>query len=254
MLPMLLNLVLLGLGVLVADNPYNIENGLTPGVIAGYVRKAGFPVEEIPEAVRIVLLESKGQPDKLQDEADDPAIGLFQIDLKPHWDLNGEENPMRIWFKQRGVETREDAVEWLKDPLNNAEAAFQIWKDRKKRKDSPTGWEAWSAYNAGNKPENREQEDWDIATNAMQTIIESMESEKEDMEDVTEDMDTTETVEVEDEVSETNNTPVSTNLRQTQQEAFRAREIEQRPIREMTPRQQEINDIFIKLFASLRGF
>jgi hypothetical protein len=37
-------------------------------------------------------------------------------------------------------------------------------------------------------------------------------------------------------------------LRQRQQEAFRAKEIEQRP---MSPRKQQINDIFVKLFASL---
>ena len=37
-------------------------------------------------------------------------------------------------------------------------------------------------------------------------------------------------------------------LRQRQQEAFRAREIENRP---MSPRKQQINDIFVKLFASL---
>jgi len=243
MLPMLLSLALLGLGVSVAENPYDIENGLTPSIIAGYAKKAGFPEDAIPEAVRIVLLESKGQPDKLQDKADDPAIGLFQIDLKPHWDLNGEENPMRKWFKQRDVKTREDAVEWLKDPLNNAEAAFQIWKDRKKRKDSPTGWEAWSAYNAGDKPENREQEDWDIATNAMEAYVQSlnipneveMEEEKVEVEDTV-----TEVVEPERPSADVMNVPNTYIPRKPEA-----------PMQNMSPRKEQLNDIFIKLFASL---
>ena len=68
MLPTLLSLALLGLGALVAENPYDVEGGLSPGDIAGYAKKAGFPDEVIPEAVRIVLLESKGQPDKLQND------------------------------------------------------------------------------------------------------------------------------------------------------------------------------------------
>jgi hypothetical protein len=37
-------------------------------------------------------------------------------------------------------------------------------------------------------------------------------------------------------------------LRERQQEAFRAKEIEQRT---MSPRKQKINDVFVKLFASL---
>jgi len=248
MLPILLSLALLGSGALVAENPYDVEGGLSPGNIAGYAKKAGFPDEVIPEAVRIVLLESKGQPDKLQDKADDPAIGLFQIDLKPHWDLNGEENLMRKWFKQRDVKTREDAVEWLKDPLNNAEAAFQIWTDRKRRDDSPTGWEAWSAYNGGNKPENREQEDWDMATNAMEAYMQSLQPKDEvEMEEETVE-EVVETTEVEEPTVEPQPMQQENFLRQRQQEAFRAKEIEQRP---MSPRKQQINDIFVKLFASL---
>ena len=86
MLPILLSLALLGSGALVAENPYDVEGGLTPGVIAGFAKKAGFPDEVIPEAVRIVLLESKGQPDKLQNDRG-PAVGLFQVDLSAHWDL-----------------------------------------------------------------------------------------------------------------------------------------------------------------------
>ena len=247
MLPILLSLALLGSGALVAENPYDVEGGLTPGVIAGFAKKAGFPDEVIPEAVRIVLLESKGQPDKLQNDKG-PGVGLFQVDLSAHWDLKGDENPMRKWFKQRGVNSRKDAVEWLKDPLNNAEAAFQIWTDRKRRDDSPTGWEAWSAYNGGNKPENREQEDWDMATNAMEAYMQSLQPKDEvEMEEETVE-EVVETPEVEEPTVEPQPMQQENFLRQRQQEAFRAKEIENRP---MSPRKQQINDIFVKLFASL---
>ena len=248
MLPILLSLVLLGSGESVAENPYDVEGGLSPSDIAGFAKKAGFPEKEIPEAVRIVLLESKGVPTALQEKADDPAVGLFQVDLKPHWDKKGKDNPMRKWFKQRGVNTREDAVEWLKDPLNNAEAAFKIWSDRKRSKNSPTGWEAWSAYNGGNKPVNREQKDWNMATNAMEAYMQSLQPKDEvKMEEETEE-EVVETPKVEEPTVEPQPMQQENFLRQRQQEAFRAKEIEQRT---MTPRKQKINDVFVKLFASL---
>ena len=40
MLPILLSLALLGSGALVAENPYDVEGGLSPGDIAGYAKKA----------------------------------------------------------------------------------------------------------------------------------------------------------------------------------------------------------------------
>jgi hypothetical protein len=248
MLPILLSLVLLGSGASVAENPYDVEGGLSPSDIAGFAKKAGFPEKEIPEAVRIVLLESKGVPTALQEKADDPAVGLFQVDLKPHWDKKGEDNPMRKWFKQRGVNTREDAVEWLKDPLNNAEAAFKIWSDRKRSKNSPTGWEAWSAYNGGNKPVNREQKDWNMATNAMEAYMQSLQPKDEvKMEEETVE-EVVEIPKVEEPTVEPQLMQQENFLRQRQQEAFRAKEIEQRT---MTPRKQKINDVFVKLFSSL---
>jgi hypothetical protein len=240
--------VLLGSGASVAENPYDVEGGLSPSDIAGFAKKAGFPEKEIPEAVRIVLLESKGVPTALQEKADDPAVGLFQVDLKPHWDKKGEDNPMRKWFKQRGVNTREDAVEWLKDPLNNAEAAFKIWSDRKRSKNSPTGWEAWSAYNGGNKPVNREQKDWNMATNAMEAYMQSLQPKDEvKMEEETVE-EVVEIPKVEEPTVEPQLMQQENFLRQRQQEAFRAKEIEQRT---MTPRKQKINDVFVKLFSSL---
>jgi hypothetical protein len=242
MLPILLSLALLVSGALVAENPYDVENGLTPSTIAGYAKKAGFPTEVIPEAVRIVLLESKGQPEKLQNDKG-PGVGLFQIDLSVHWDSKGEENPMRKWFAQRGVNSREDAVEWLKDPLNNAETAFRIWEDRRRRQDSPTGWEAWSAYNGGNKPENRQQEDWDLATKAMDDYVASLNvSEEVDMEE--------EKVEVEDTVTEVvePEKPSADVMNVPNTYIPRQPEMSKEP---MSPRKQQINDIFVKLFASL---
>ena len=247
MSPILLSLALLVSGALVAENPYDVEGGFTPNQIATIAKQAGFPDEVIPEAVRIVLLESKGQPKKLQNNRG-PAVGLFQIDLNAHWDLNGEKNSMRKWFKERGVKSREDAVEWLQDPLNNAQAAYQVWTERKRRQDSPTGWEAWEAYNGGNKPENRQEEDWNLATKAMEDYVASLNVPEEvEMEE-----DTVEQVETVEEEVTTSKPPepmrFEDNLREAQRQAFRASEIENRP---MTPRKQKINDIFVKLFASL---
>ena len=74
MLPILLSLALLGYGVSVAENPYTSE-GLSVEELVELLQEVGFPEEEIPEAVRVIALESKGVPGALQEEADDPAIG-----------------------------------------------------------------------------------------------------------------------------------------------------------------------------------
>lgn len=249
MLPILLSLALLGYGVSVAENPYTSE-GLSVKELVELLQEVGFPEEEIPEAVRIIALESKGVPGALQEEADDPAIGLFQVDLKPHWDLNPEDNQMRKWFMERGIDTREKAVEYLKDPKNNATAALEIWKLRKKREDSPTGWEAWSVYNDGEKPEGREEEDFVKATAMMQTAMELLKK-----------------VVVEDKVQDTGvATPVNMNISETgrqeyesqvpsQAGSFEAAQIKTNIGRtnQMTARKQKLNNIFIKLFQELRG-
>jgi len=154
---------------------------------------------------------------------------------------------MRKWFKQRGIENRKDAVEWLKDPMNNAQAALQIWTDRKKRKDSPTGWEAWSAYNGGSKPTNREQDDWDLATKAMELYIDSLEDEKDVVKETTE------------------STPINTNVQLEGKEEFESQVPQQagsfegnqiktniiRDMQPMSPRKQKINNNFVKLFESM---
>jgi hypothetical protein len=171
MLSILLIGALLDLGVSVAENPYNKENGLSVDEIVTIVKDAGWSDELIPEAVRVVLLESKGQPDKLQNDKG-PAVGLFQIDLSVHWDENPEDNKMLKWFKNKGIKNRKEVVKWLQDPNNNAEAALQIWKDRDNFDESETGWEAWSVWNNGEIPEGREQKDWNIATKSMELALE----------------------------------------------------------------------------------
>ena len=154
-----------------AENPYNKENGLSVDEIVTIVKDAGWSDELIPEAIRVVLLESKGQPDKLQNDKG-PAVGLFQIDLSVHWDENPEDNKMLKWFKNKGIKNRKEVVKWLQDPNNNAEAALQIWKDRDNFDESETGWEAWSVWNNGEIPEGREQKDWNIATKSMELALE----------------------------------------------------------------------------------
>jgi len=250
MLPMLLSLALLVSGVSVADNPYNKEDGLSVEELVNIIKGGGFTDELIPEAVRIVLLESKGIPTKLQDNADDPAIGLFQVDLKPHWDLNPKQNNIRKWFiNEKNLKTREEVVEWLKDPNNNAETAYEIYKERQATKDSVTGWEAWEAYDEGNKPSNREQSDWDIATSSMELAMKLLVPEEDDVEEQIEET-TVETTEVDTPVVESQTMNQENSLRQRQKDAFRAREIENRP---MSPRKQKINNNFVKLFKSMIG-
>jgi hypothetical protein len=79
---------------------------------------------------------------------------------------------MLKWFKSKGIKNRKEAVKWLQDPNNNAEAALQIWKDRDNFDESETGWEAWSVWNNGEIPEGREQKDWNIATKSMELALE----------------------------------------------------------------------------------
>jgi hypothetical protein len=253
MLPMLLSLVLLGSGVSVADNPYNKEDGLSVEELVNIIKSGGFTDELIPEAVRIVLLESKGIPTKLQDNADDPAVGLFQVDLKPHWDLNPEQNNIRKWFiNEKNLKTREEVVEWLKDPNNNAETAYEIYKERQATKDSVTGWEAWEAYNEGKKPDNRELSDWEIATKGMELAMTLLVPGDDDVLDDTKDM-----------VGKSK--PINTNVQSEGKEQFESQVPQQagsfegnqiktniiRDMQPMSPRKQKINNNFVKLFESM---
>lgn len=247
MLPILLSLALLGYGVSVAENPYTSE-GLSVEELVELLKEVGFPKEEIPEAVRVVALESKGVPGALQEEADDPAIGLFQVDLKPHWDLNPKDNQMRKWFMERGIDTREKAVEYLKDPKNNATAALEIWRLRKKRQDSPSGWEAWSVYNDGKIPEGREEEDFKKATTMMQTAMELLK------EKVVKVQDTGVSTPINMKISETGRQEYESQVPK-EAGSFESAQIKTNIGRTnvMTERKRKLNDIFIKLFAELRG-
>lgn len=143
---------------------------LNANAIGYYVLRAGFTYEEAPEAVRIIWLESKGEPSKLQNDRG-PGTGLFQIDLWAHWDNTPKGSGMRLWLEKRGVLEKIDAVSFLRDPLHNCQAARRIFLDRQLRRDSPTGWEAWSTYNGGFKPRDRSWTDWRYATRLIEDFI-----------------------------------------------------------------------------------
>ena len=258
MFPILLSLALLVSGVSVAENPYNEKDGLSVQELVDIIKGAGFTDEQVPEAVRIVLLESKGIPNKLQEKASKPAVGLFQVDLGAHWDLKPNQNNIRKWFiKEKNLKTREEVVEWLKDPNNNAETAYEIFQERDRSKDSLTGWEAWEAYDEGKKPDNREQSDWDIATSAMELALtllqpkeDDVEIEEEEIEEVVEKKDITENVTSEGKAEFESQVPEATRS----YEAAQMRTNFNRNNQPMSPRKQKLSNNFAKLFeASLRA-
>ena len=87
-----------------------------------------------------------------------------------------------------------------------------------------------------------------MATNAMEAYMQSLQPKDEvKMEEETVE-EVVETPKVEEPTVESQPMQQENFLRQRQQKAFRAKEIEQRT---MTPRKQKINDVFVKLFASL---
>jgi hypothetical protein len=247
MLSILLIGALLDLGVSVAENPYNVENGLSVEEIVTIVKDAGWSDELIPEAVRVVLLESKGQPDKLQNDKG-PGVGLFQIDLSVHWDKNPKENKMLKWFKSKGIKNRKEAVKWLQDSSNNAEAALQIWKDRDNFDESETGWEAWSVWNNGEIPEGREQKDWNIATKSMELALELLNNAG----------DTGGTGDIVEDVNYelVNEVPMGTSEQRQEyasQVPQEAGSYGSAQYRTLTGRKQKLSDNFAKLFETMMG-
>lgn len=252
MLPILLSLVLLGSGVSVAENPYNKKDGLSVQEILNVVQNAGFPEELIPEAVRIVLLESKGVPTQLQMKGGG-GVGLFQIDLKVHWDKNKKNEGMRKWFSKKNIKTRKEAVKWLQDPNNNAEAALQIWNDRDSWDSSDSGWEAWASWNNEDIPKERQQEDWDIATNARDLVVELLQPKKESMEK--------EVLPVEEKIiekttEEITEVPMGTSeqrLEYSSQVPKEAGSYGLSQYKTLTGRKKKLSDNFAKLFQTIVG-
>lgn len=103
---------------------------LTPGQIAGVLRKAGWPAVELPLATAIVLAESGGRTDavgdtRLETEKWGPSIGLFQI------------RSLRAQKGTGGV--RDETANY--NPVTNAQHALQIRRTQ--------GLVAWTVYNTG---------------------------------------------------------------------------------------------------------
>lgn len=257
MFPILLSLALLVSGVLVAENPYNEKDGLSVQELVDIIKGAGFTDEQVPEAVRIVLLESKGIPSKLQEKASKPAVGLFQVDLGAHWDSNPEKNNIRKWFiNEKNLKTREEVVEWLKDPNNNAETAYEIFQERDRSKDSLTGWEAWEAYDEGKKPDNREQSDWDIATSAMELALTLLQPKEDDVEIEEEQEEVVEKQDITKNVTSVGKADYESQVpdRTRSYEAAQMKANFNRNNKAMSPRKQKLSSNFAKLFeASLRA-
>jgi Lysozyme like domain len=95
------------------------------GYLADLARRAGFPEDQIATAVAVAMAESGGNPDAVGDLSITPggSIGLWQINLQAHPDLAAKFD--------------------LKDPLQNAMAAYQVWQNSGGR------WSPWTTYNTG---------------------------------------------------------------------------------------------------------
>lgn len=91
--------------------------------IAQYARQAGFPESAIPTAVAIAMAESSGRADATHSNTNGSIDrGLMQIN-SIHSQLLSQYN-------------------W-KDPLQNMQMAYQIWKD------AGNSWTPWSTFNNG---------------------------------------------------------------------------------------------------------
>jgi hypothetical protein len=128
-----------------SDKIYQSNNQTTSSVILGknterwrsLVEKY-FPITEVENALRIIQLESAGDPTAFRPEELNPGggndSGLFQINSK--------------WHPESYIDVD------IFDAETNIKAAAKIWKDK--------GWEEWSTYEKAivtpvqtNKPEER---------------------------------------------------------------------------------------------------
>lgn len=103
---------------------------LTPGQIASLLKEAGWPADEIPRAIAIVIGESGGRPGAIGDQHLEngtwgPSVGLFQI---------------RSLRSEKGKGTTRDQIANM-NPLTNARHALTIRKSQ--------GLTAWTVYNTG---------------------------------------------------------------------------------------------------------
>lgn len=82
---------------------------LSASDISTYASTAGFEGDDLDKAVAIALAESSGNPNALGDTAITPggSVGLWQVNLKYHPEFTADQ---------------------LRDPQQNANAAFQIYQ------------------------------------------------------------------------------------------------------------------------------
>ncbi len=91
--------------------------------IAAVAKSAGFKGTDLETAVAVALAESSGRTDVVNYLG---CVGLWQIYRKVH------QSRHPLWTE-----------DWLKNPSNNAIAAFQIWRD------AGDSWRPWSTYTSG---------------------------------------------------------------------------------------------------------
>ena len=104
---------------------------LTPEQIAGHAQAAGFRGEDLTTAVAVALAESGGRTQAHNTDAPDDSYGLWQINM----------------YGALGPDRREryglDSDRELLDPATNAEAAYEVFRERGR------SFEPWSAYTNG---------------------------------------------------------------------------------------------------------
>lgn len=92
---------------------------LTRAAVLQLAIQAGFPDAKLASA--IAFAESGGVPGAITSSSRELSIGLWQINTRAH-----PQYP----------------VEWLKNPVNNARAAYAISR-------AGANWQPWSAYTSG---------------------------------------------------------------------------------------------------------
>jgi hypothetical protein len=104
---------------------------LTPEQIAEHARAAGFRGEDLTTAVAVALAESGGRTEAHNTDAPDDSYGLWQINMY------GGLGPDRR--EQYGLDSDRE----LLDPATNAEAAYEVFRER------GSSFEPWSVYTNG---------------------------------------------------------------------------------------------------------
>lgn len=96
---------------------------LSDAQIAAYAKQAGWSGKDLPIAIAVALAESSGNPEVVNYLG---CTGLWQVYVKVHQ----PRHP--LW-----------TTEWLKQPANNAQAAYTIWRE------AGNSWRPWTTYTSG---------------------------------------------------------------------------------------------------------